>query len=379
MNQCIHGIDLLRWMFGGEVQEVYGQTRQQCHPYLQAEDVGMAVVTFKNGAVATIEGTTNVYPGNLEESLFLFGESGTAKIGGASTNNIDVWKFRDQNEEDRSLQNLKEATSNVYGNGHTALFADMALAIKDNRKPYVDVAAGRDALELVLAIYKSQKTGMPVKFPLTGFASVDMEGTFTANKDKEYTSQGKGYFVHPSSQIDKGVLIGEGTKIWNFSHVQDGASIGSGCTVGQNVNIAQGVRIGNDVKIQNNVSVYSGVTLEDGVFCGPSCVFTNDISPRSKYPKGQENYKKTLVREGASIGANATVVCGHTIGRYALIGAGAVVAKDVPDYALVVGVPARQAGWVCECGQKLDGSLQCMGCGRNYRKCQSGLEEISIF
>lgn len=178
MNQCIHGIDLLRWMFGDEVDTVYGVTRQQQHPYLEAEDIGMAVLTFKNGAVATIEGTTNVYPKNLEETLYLFGEKGTVKIGGKSTNNLDVWDFVDETEEDTANKGLQEVTSNVYGNGHTSLYADMINAIKTGRKPYVDAQAGRNALEIVLAIYKSAKTGQPVKLPLTEFASEDMTGTF---------------------------------------------------------------------------------------------------------------------------------------------------------------------------------------------------------
>lgn len=178
MNQCIHGIDLLRWMMGDEVEEVYGQTRQQFHAYLEAEDVGMAVVKFKNGAIGTIEGTTNVYPQNLEETLYVFGEKGTVKLGGKSTNNIDVWEFADEGKEDEKNKGLEEATSNVYGNGHTSLFADMIDAIKKDRKPYVDAVAGRNALEIVLAIYKSQKTGRPVKLPLNDFASVEMEGMF---------------------------------------------------------------------------------------------------------------------------------------------------------------------------------------------------------
>lgn len=158
------------------------------------------------------------------------------------------------------------------------------------------------------------------------------------------------YFVHESSYIDEKVLIGTGTKIWHFCHIQGGAKIGMNCSLGQNVNVASNVVIGNDVKIQNNVSIYEGVELEDGVFCGPSCVFTNDLTPRARYPKGRENYKKTLVKEGASIGANATIICGHTIGKFAMVAAGAVVTKDVPDYALVAGVPAQVIGRVNEKG-----------------------------
>lgn len=178
MNQCIHGIDLLRWMMGDEVVEVYGATRQQFHHYLEAEDIGMAVIKFKNGAVATIEGTTNVYPQNLEETLYLFGENGTVKLGGKSTNNIDVWDFKDETEEDNKNKGFEEVTSNVYGNGHTSLFADVIDAIQNDRKPYVDAVAGRNALEMVLSIYKSQKTGQPVHLPLKDFASTDMKGEF---------------------------------------------------------------------------------------------------------------------------------------------------------------------------------------------------------
>ena len=158
------------------------------------------------------------------------------------------------------------------------------------------------------------------------------------------------YFVHESSYIDEDVQIGEGTKIWYFCHVQKGARIGKNCSLGQNVNISNNVKIGNGVKIQNNVAVYEGVEIEDDVFCGPSCVFTNDLTPRAKYPKGHENYKKTVVKQGASIGANATIVCGHTVGKYAMVAAGAVVTKDVPDYALVAGVPAKVIGRVDEVG-----------------------------
>ena len=178
MNQCIHGIDLLRWMMGDEVEEVYGVTKRQFHDYLECEDIGMAVVKFKNGAVGTIEGTTNVYPKNLEETLYLFGETGTVKLGGTSTNNIDVWDFADEDEADGRNKGLQEATSNVYGNGHTSLFADMIEAIQQDRKPYVDAAAGRNALEMILAIYQSAASGKPVRLPLKDVASTDFSGRF---------------------------------------------------------------------------------------------------------------------------------------------------------------------------------------------------------
>lgn len=176
MNQCIHGIDLLRWMMGDEVDEVCGFTAQQFHDYLECEDVGMAVVKFKNGAIGTIEGTVNVYPRNLEETLYLFGENGTVKLGGTSVNNIDVWKFADMED---NKQGLQEETSNVYGNGHTSLFADVIDAIYKNRQPYVDAIAGRNALEMVLAIYESAHKGIPVKLPLKNVASINFSGMFS--------------------------------------------------------------------------------------------------------------------------------------------------------------------------------------------------------
>lgn len=172
----------------------------------------------------------------------------------------------------------------------------------------------------------------------------------------------KDYFVHESSYIDEGAHIGKGTKIWYFCHVQSNVTIGENCILGQNVFVCDGSIIGNGVKIQNNVSVYECVELEDYVFCGPSVVFTNDINPRAKYKKGRSGYKKTLVKEGATLGANSTIVCGNIIGKNAFVGAGAVVTHDVPDHAVVYGVPAKQVGWVCECGQLLKDSRYCFKC-----------------
>lgn len=185
-------------------------------------------------------------------------------------------------------------------------------------------------------------------------------------------------FVHESSYVDEPCQIGTGTKIWHYTHIMERCQIGENCNIGQNVVISPEVILGNNVKIQNNVSVYTGVFCEDDVFLGPSCVFTNVINPRSEVSRKNE-YKATLVKHGASIGANATIVCGHTIGQYAFIGAGAVVTKDVPDYALIVGNPARQQGWVCRCGEKIEfsgGKAYCVCCGRHYEQDETQVKEV---
>jgi len=188
-------------------------------------------------------------------------------------------------------------------------------------------------------------------------------------------------YIHPSSFVDEGVIIGNGTSIWHFSHIFKGARLGENCKIGQNVVIHPSVVLGNNVKIQNNVSLYDGVVLEDDVFCGPSCVFTNILNPRSAYPRNSpEFYKKTTVKRGASIGANATIICGVTVGRHALIGAGAVVTKDVGDYELIYGNPARVRGHVCECGEKLlfssDTSI-CSACQKTYKKSDDRINRLS--
>ncbi len=194
----------------------------------------------------------------------------------------------------------------------------------------------------------------------------------TTQLENAPASESRPYFVHESSYVDTPCTIGEGTKIWHFSHVMKGAVIGAGCNIGQNVVISPGVVIGDNVKIQNNVSVYTGVILEDDVFCGPSCVFTNVTTPRSHVRRNDpdKDYAKTLVKKGASIGANATIVCGNSLGEYAFVGAGSVVTKDVPAHAMVYGNPARLKGWACMCGVKLnfaEDHAACTECGQQYQ------------
>jgi UDP-2-acetamido-3-amino-2,3-dideoxy-glucuronate N-acetyltransferase len=189
---------------------------------------------------------------------------------------------------------------------------------------------------------------------------------------------GPDVFVHESSYVDEGAQLGAGTKVWHFSHVMGGAVIGERCNLGQNVVVMNGVRLGNNVKVQNNVSIYEGVVLEDDTFCGPSMVFTNVMNPRSHVSRKHE-YRRTLVKRGASIGANATVVCGATLGEYCFIGAGAVITKDVLPYAMMAGVPARRIGWMCQCGEKLpaSGTGTCAGCGTSYERAGVGIRPVA--
>jgi UDP-2-acetamido-3-amino-2,3-dideoxy-glucuronate N-acetyltransferase len=184
------------------------------------------------------------------------------------------------------------------------------------------------------------------------------------------------YTKHESAYVDEGATIGSGTRIWHFSHIMRGAKIGKNCSLGQNVNVGSKAVLGNGVKVQNNVSIYDDVIIEDDVFCGPSMVFTNVINPRA-FVERKHEYKRTLVKRGASIGANATIVCGVTLGEYCFVGAGSVVTKDVVPYALVYGSPARQHGWVCSCGVKLDETLTCSSCGKRYLEKNERIEVLA--
>jgi UDP-2-acetamido-3-amino-2,3-dideoxy-glucuronate N-acetyltransferase len=231
-------------------------------------------------------------------------------------------------------------------------------SVASGMKPLTDGEEGLRVLTVLAACQKSMQRGGKVII-LNSFEDVGLE-----------------YQVHPSALVDKGVSVGKGTKVWHFSHILSGSVIGEKCNIGQNVVIGPNVNIGNGCKIQNNVSVYKGVTLEDDVFCGPSMVFTNVFNPRSEI-KRMDEVRETLVKKGASIGANATIVCGNTIGRYGFIGAGSVVTKDVPDHALMVGNPAKQIGWMCRCGEKLqttdNHSFQCPACTAHYVATKKGL------
>lgn len=242
--------------------------------------------------------------------------------------------------------------------------------ISNDKQPITD---GEEGLRVLKILNASQQSLDDDTFASIRPARLNSETIYTGLSEQEFygsprrSASEEEYFAHPSAVIDEGCDIGQGTKIWHFSHVLSGSKIGKQCNIGQNVVIGPDVSIGNNCKIQNNVSVYKGVTLEDGVFCGPSMVFTNIYNPRAEIRK-MDQIRPTSVEKGVTIGANATIICGVTLGRYAFIGAGAVVTKDVPDYALVLGHPAKPVGWMCECGERLTDNLACVGCDKNYEK-----------
>jgi UDP-2-acetamido-3-amino-2,3-dideoxy-glucuronate N-acetyltransferase len=231
-------------------------------------------------------------------------------------------------------------------------------AIETNTKP---LTSGEEGLRVLKILELSQQ-------------SIEQKEQDSLNFEHRTLNveRGTGFFAHPTAIVDANVTIGKGTKIWHFSHILSGSKIGESCNIGQNVVIGPDVVIGSKCKIQNNVSVYKGVTLEDGVFCGPSMVFTNIYNPRAEIGK-MDQVRPTLVKKGATLGANCTIVCGHIIGNYAFIGAGAVVTKDVPNHALMAGNPASQIGWMCECGEKLNAKLKCPVCKKQYKKNKTGL------
>jgi UDP-2-acetamido-3-amino-2,3-dideoxy-glucuronate N-acetyltransferase len=242
--------------------------------------------------------------------------------------------------------------------------------ITDGKKPLTD---GEEGLR-VLRILNASQASLNDHGRMINLKS-DSE-TDPSAMSYELRAKTQGVFIHPTAVIDEGAEIGTGSKIWHFSHVLGGSKIGENCNIGQNVVIGPDVTIGGQCKIQNNVSVFKGVTLEDGVFCGPSMVFTNIYNPRAEIRK-MDQVRATLVKKGATIGANATIICGSTLGRYCFIGAGAVVNKSVPDHGLVVGNPAKQIGWACECGERLTEDQECLTCEKQYKKSSDGLVVVS--
>lgn len=348
-----HDISIFQYIIGSRPIEIVSRGGAFLQPHIH--DTTLTILTYPNNVVGHI----------FQSWLHPFKEHRLVAIGSKG-----MFSYEDSSE-DKELLFFEKGIDWIRGepikrDGPTEVIPhEKAMPLAVELQYFVDrldgglieISDGQNGVEVLEILEQA-----------TASLLSDREGGGAASS--ENASSSKAFFVHPSSFVDDDVKIGKGTKIWHFSHVQSGARIGLNCSIGQNVNVGEQVTIGNHVKIQNNVSVYNGVTLEDYVFCGPSMVFTNIPDPRCKHPqRGSAFNRKTLVKEGASIGANATIICGNTIGCHAMIGAGAVVTRDVPDYALMVGVPARRKGWACECGEVLpafETKIDCPRCGLSY-------------
>ncbi|MFC1576411.1 Gfo/Idh/MocA family oxidoreductase [Candidatus Omnitrophota bacterium] len=342
-----HDISVIRLLLGEEPYEVTSVGGDYLNPKIA--DVTISTLSFNSGAKAHIF-VSWLHPFK-EQRLIVIGDKKMAVFEDSAKDKLKIY---DQGFEWKNhvLVPRKNGVTIVDLESTEPLRAECKHFIECIEKgniPKTNGESGVKVLQILKACQQSlENNGMPV------------------NLFKEQ----KPYFAHHTTTVDKPCRIGEGTNVWHYSHVMKGAKIGKNCSIGQNVNVSSGALVGNNVKIQNNVSLYDGVIIEDDVFCGPSCVFTNVINPRSFISRKKE-FKKTIVKKGATIGANATIICGNTIGKYGFIGAGAVVTKDVPDYAIAVGNPARIKGWMCECGVKLnlDGTkAKCFACKKEYMK-----------
>ena len=330
MNQASHYVDLLDWLIG-PVESVMAYTGTLARN-IEVEDTGVAALKWRNGAMGSVNVTMLTWPKNLEGSITILGEKGSVRVGGVAVNQIEHWQFAGPRPDGRAARRgqlpdhlgLRLRPPAVLRRRDPLAARGMRARDRWPRGPEVAGAADRD-----VPVGARRQARQPAA------------GLLMATS------------IHPSAIVDDGAVLGDGCRVWHFVHISAGARIGRGCSFGQNVYVGNDVSIGDNVKIQNNVSVYDAVTLEDDVFCGPSMVFTNVYNPRAAVARKDE-YRRTLVRRGATLGANCTIVCGVTIGQYAFVGAGAVVNRDVPDFALMLGVPARQAGWMSRFGERLD-------------------------
>ena len=340
MNQASHYVDLLDWLIG-PVESVMAYTGTLARR-IEVEDTGVAALRWRNGAMGSVNVTMLTWPKNLEGSITILGEKGTVRVGGVAVNKIEHWEFAQGHDDGRAARRSQLPDDIGVRLRPSAVlrgrdpFAARGHAARDRRprRPEVAGAADRD-----VPVGARRQAREPAAGVLRRMADAR---------------------IHPTAIVDEGAVLGEGCRVWHFVHISGGARIGQGCSFGQNVYVGNDVRIGDNVKIQNNVSIYDAVTLEDEVFCGPSMVFTNVYNPRAAVARKDE-YRPTLVRRGATLGANCTIVCGITIGEHAFVGAGAVVNRDVPDFALMLGVPARQAGWMSRFGERLPLPLQGQG------------------
>jgi len=356
-----HDISVILLLLGGEMPvEVSAHGGYYLH--LDIADVTMTNLVFKDGVRAHIF-VSWLHP-YKEQKLIVVGDKRMALFDDTvPKDKLLLYSHQIDWVDRKPVPRPKEATAVEVSLDEPLKIEcrDFLDSIETRRRPKVDGRKGLQVLQVLSGCQTSlERNGQVVAL------RAGMEKT-------------EAFFVHESSVLEKPCEIGEGTKIWHFSHLMPNVTVGKNCVIGQNVFVAKGVRIGNNVKIENNVSVFEGVALEDNVFCGPSCVFTNVMNPRSHVSRKHE-YRPTLVKEGATIGANATIVCGNTIGRYAFIGAGSVVTQDLPDHSLAYGNPARVRGWVCECGEKLDFGqdtrTSCHRCGKVYQ--QKGKNEIFL-
>ncbi|CAA7618750.1 Oxidoreductase domain protein [Magnetospirillum sp. LM-5] len=360
-----HDISMILALMGGKVSEV--EAVGHCYLHRTIADVTTTHITFENGQAAHVfVSWLNPFK---EQRLVVVGDRGMAVLEDTLPWASKLRLYPHQVEWQNGIPEASKAEAvelPVEPGEPLALECGHFLeCIAGSKQPLTDGREGLAVLRVLDFAQKSMESGKRI--------------VVTAPSPP---SEAKAYFSHETAVVDQPCTIGAGTKIWHFSHVLKGSTIGQGCNVGQNVVIGPDVTIGDRCKIQNNVSVYTGVTLEDGVFCGPSMVFTNVMNPRAEIERKHE-YRPTLVKRGASIGANATIVCGHTVGRHAFVGAGAVVTRDVSDFAVVAGNPARRIGWICRCGERLPGGddwthAVCPSCDTHYRQERGIVEEIAL-
>lgn len=336
-TQFSHFIDIMYWLFG-DITNIQGKFQDFCHKKMtDFEDSGLINFEFKNGGMGCINYSTAVSNQNLESSITIIAENGSVKVGGQYMNEVEICDIKDY-----EMPELEESMPpNDYGyykgsaSNHCFIIQNVIDTLNSKSNPTTNMLEGLKVVEIIERIYKLRNNNL------------------LNDKSNQYL-ENKNYYQHETSIIDKGAIIGEGSKIWHFSHICRGAKIGKNCTIGQNVFIASGAILGDNCKVQNNVSIYSGIEAEDYVFFGPSCVLTNDINPRCMYSKNGE-YIKTILKKGVTLGANCTIVCGNTIGKHSLIGAGAVICKDVEPYSIMVGNPGRKIDTIDEQGErKLD-------------------------
>lgn len=345
-----HDISAILLLLGGEMPvEVAAHGAYYLHKDIA--DVTLSTLTFKDGVKAHIF-VSWLHP-YKEQKLIVIGNKKMAVFNDTAENKLSLYSHHVEWVDRKPVPapGNAEAIPITEEEPLRLECQDFINCIQTRQKPRVD---GQKGLQVLAILSHCQK-------------SLEQNGKVIVTNPEN-----SDYFIHDSSIVEMPCQIGKGTKIWHYSHIMPEVTMGKNCVIGQNVFIGKGVKIGNNVKIENNVSVFQGVTLEDDVFCGPSCVFTNVINPRSHVSRKHE-FKPTLVKKGATIGANATIVCGHTIGNYAFIGAGAIVTRDLPDYALAYGNPARIEGWMCECGEKLDfaqnkATAKCLKCGKEYNR-----------